>query len=49
MPMKRKTFYILLAVIIALGLALTAALLIYTYYAYKDCSIVSFISREWWP
>ena len=48
MPMKNKTFNILLALIIALGVIMTGALLIYTYYAYKDASIVSFIAREWW-
>lgn len=46
--MKDKTFNIILYVILALGVTATAALMIYTYVQYKDCSIVSFISREWW-
>ena len=46
--MQEKTFTRLLICLIALGLALTAAHMIYAVYAYQHCSIIYFIAKELW-
>ena len=46
--MNTKTFYILLAAVTALCVALTVAHLIYAVYAYNHCSIIYFIGEELW-
>ncbi len=46
--MKERTFYILMSVIVALGVAATAALAIYTAYEYQNCSIITYIATELW-
>ena len=46
--MKERTFYILLSAVVALGVAMTAALVIYTAYEYNNCSIITYIATELW-
>ncbi len=46
--MKERTFYILMSAVVALGVAVTAALVIYTAYEYKNCSIITYIATELW-
>ena len=46
--MKERTFCILMSLIVALGIAVTAALVIYTAYEYKNCSIITYIATERW-
>lgn len=46
--MKEKTFRRILMIVIAVGLALTIAHTVYVVYAYQNCSITYFITKEWW-
>lgn len=46
--MKKKTFYIILFSVLAVCIALTAALIIYTVKQYEYVSIIRFIARERW-
>ena len=46
--MKDRTFLIVLFAVLGVCLALTAAHLIYTVYAYQHCSIIYFIGKELW-
>ena len=46
--MKERTFYIALGVIVAVGVIATAALVIYTAYAYSNSSIITYIAKEIW-
>lgn len=46
--MKERTFLIALFAVLGVCLALTAAHLIYTVYAYQHCSIIYFIGKELW-
>ena len=46
--MKNRTFLIALFAVLGICLALTAAHLIYTVYAYQHCSIIYFIGKELW-
>lgn len=46
--MKGRTFLILLGVVIALCVALTAAHIIYAVNAYEHSSIITFIGGELW-
>ena len=46
--MKNRTFLIALFAVLGVCLALTAAHLIYTVYAYQHCSIIYFIGKELW-
>lgn len=46
--MKKKTFYIILFSALAVCIALTAALIIYTVKQYEYVSIIRFIARERW-
>ena len=46
--MKERTFYILLAAVVALGVTVTAALAAYTAYEYENCSIITYIATELW-
>lgn len=46
--MKTKTFYIILAVVLAVCVILTVAHLAYAVYAYNHCSIIYFIAKELW-
>ncbi len=46
--MKTKTFYIILAVVLAICVLLTVAHLAYAVYAYNHCSIIYFIPKELW-
>ena len=46
--MKEKTFWMVLAVVTGICLALTLAHFIYAVYAYQHCSIIYFIGKELW-
>lgn len=46
--MRERTFTVLLLALVALGLALTVAHLVYAVYAYQHCSIIYFIAEELW-
>lgn len=44
--MKKSTFYKLLFLLIAIGIAVTVSLVIYTAYEYMNSSIITYIARE---
>ncbi len=46
--MKTRTFYIVLAAVVAVGVIATAALVAYTTYQYENCSIITYIATELW-
>ena len=46
--MKRRTFYIILASVAAVCLALTVAHFVYAVWAYNRCSIIYFVGKELW-
>ncbi|MBR3868892.1 MAG: hypothetical protein IKM66_06205 [Clostridia bacterium] len=46
--MKTKTFTKILIAVIILCLIFTIAHLIYTIFAYQNCSVIYFISKELW-
>lgn len=46
--MKDKTFYVLLLTLTALGIAVTAALLIWTLVLHGQVSILTYIAHEVW-
>ncbi len=46
--MKDRTFAIILYIVLAICVLLTAAHFIYAIYAYQHCSIIEFIARELW-
>lgn len=46
--MKIKTFFIILAVVLVVGVGLTVIHLIYDSLAYQRSSIIYFISKELW-
>ncbi len=46
--MKKRTFLILLTIMLSVCIALTAAHIIYAYRAYEQCSIIYFIGKELW-
>lgn len=46
--MRSKTFHKVLLGLVAVGLLLTVAHLIYDVYAYQHASIIQFIAKELW-
>ena len=46
--MKEKTFYWVLAAVVALCVLATVAHICYAAYAYQHCSIIQFIAKELW-
>ncbi len=44
--MSDKLFHRLLAAVLAVGIAATAALTAYTVYKHQNCSIITYISNE---
>lgn len=46
--MNDKSFYRLLAAVVAVGILVTAAHLIWAIDAYQSCSIIYFIGKELW-
>lgn len=46
--MKDKTFAIVLCVVAGTCVALTLAHMCYAIYAYRHCSIITFIAKELW-
>ena len=46
--MKEKTFYRVLAAVVALCVLATAAHICYAVWAYQHCSIIQFIAKELW-
>lgn len=49
MIMKDKTFIKLLAAILIAGSILTIGHMVYAAYAYKQSSVIYFVSKEYWP
>lgn len=47
--MKDKTFFRLLIAVVTVGVLLTALHTGYILYAYKNASIIYFVSQEIWP
>lgn len=47
--MKDKTFIILLTAILIIGSLLTIGHMAYAAYAYKQSSVIYFVSKEYWP
>ncbi len=43
--MKDKIFYRIVAVLIALGMAATIALIVYTYHLHSEVSVITFIAN----
>ena len=46
--MNKKTFYIVLFSVLALGVVVTAAHFVWDFFAYQHSSIIYFISKELW-
>ena len=46
--MKQKTFWTVLAVLVAAGMIATVAYAVYTIKSYQTASIISFIAGELW-
>ena len=46
--MRDSVFYKILAVVTAVGIALTIAHFAYAVYAYQHCSIIYFVGKELW-
>ena len=47
--MTDKTFWRVLFAVVAVGVAVTVGLAVYTLCVYPNSSIIAFVSREWWP
>lgn len=46
--MKNKLYFTLLGIVTTICIISTLVLVAYTIYAYKNASIIAFISNEWW-
>lgn len=46
--MNNKLYSRILIGIVAVGLVLTVAHIAYAAYAYRDASIIYFVTKEWW-
>lgn len=47
--MSDKTFMRILIAVLAVGVLLTGLHMAYVVHAYRNSSIIYFISQEWWP